>query len=182
MLDAALSVTSSGLRIVEDAERWPFVLRLGRNGEHAMATFAAAFGAPLPLTPNTTSGSTLRLYWLAPNEWAVVVPSESVAGALPGEVAKASADVLHNLSEQAWSAFAIEGANARKLLAKGCSLDLHPRAFALGACAQTLLAHAPVLIERTGSDGFCVYIDRSFAAYLRLWIEDAALEFTGTMP
>ena len=41
---------------------------------------------------------------------------------------------------------------ARDVLAQGCSLDLHPRAFGPGDCAQTLLARAAVILHQTELD------------------------------
>ena len=42
----------------------------------------------------------------------------------------------------------IAGAHARTLLQKGCGLDLHPREFGPGQCAQTLFAKLPVIIDQ----------------------------------
>jgi sarcosine oxidase subunit gamma len=73
---------------------------------------------------------------------------------------------------------AIDGEYARDLLAKGCTLDLHPRVFGPGACAQTLLAKAPVLIcQRRDATRFELIVRRSFADYLWRWLEEAAKEF-----
>ena len=75
-------------------------------------------------------------------------------------------------------AFRVAGPSARDVLAKGCPLDLHPRAFPPGRCAQSLLAKASVLIHLV-DDGpergpsFDVYVARSFADYLWTWLEDA---------
>jgi sarcosine oxidase subunit gamma len=41
------------------------------------------------------------------------------------------------------------GPSARDVLASSCPLDLHPRAFEPGACAQSLIAKAPVLLSQT---------------------------------
>jgi sarcosine oxidase subunit gamma len=68
------------------------------------------------------------------------------------------------------------------VLAKGCPLDLHPRAFPPGACAQSLLAKVAVLIhlqddDRARGPSFDVYVARSFAHYLWMWLEDAGREY-----
>jgi sarcosine oxidase subunit gamma len=68
------------------------------------------------------------------------------------------------------------------VLAKGCPLDLHPRAFATGNCAQSLLAKASVLIHLPNDDAqrgptFDLYVARSFAHYLFAWLEDAGREY-----
>ena len=59
----------------------------------------------------------------------------------------------------------------------GCSIDLHPRVFGVGDCAQTVLAHAPVVVWRRESD-FWILVRASFAGHLAAWLADSALEFT----
>jgi sarcosine oxidase subunit gamma len=60
-------------------------------------------------------------------------------------------------------------------LAHGCSLDIHPRVFGPGQCAQTLLARVPVIIHQRGDEpSFDIYVQRSLAEYLWSWLEDAA--------
>ncbi|MGW0201911.1 sarcosine oxidase subunit gamma family protein, partial [Nonomuraea sp. NPDC003201] len=60
--------------------------------------------------------------------------------------------------------------------AHGCALDLHPRAFGPGRCAQTMLARAQVVLVPR-EDGFLVLVRSSFAAYLAEWLLDAAAEY-----
>lgn len=69
----------------------------------------------------------------------------------------------------------IGGAGARDLLAAGWALDLHPRAFGPGRCAQSHLAKAPVLLlQRDAAPVFEVVVRRSFAGYLRSWLAVSA--------
>ena len=73
---------------------------------------------------------------------------------------------------------AVSGAHARDLLAKGCTLDLHPRAFPAGACAQTGLARAGALLHLVDeTPTFEITILRSFADYMWVWLADAAQEY-----
>ena len=74
---------------------------------------------------------------------------------------------------------AYESMAARELLAKGCSLDLHPRVFAPGQCAQTLLQHANIMLESLEGGALRFYTDRSIAQWVAAWLEDAALEYRG---
>ncbi len=78
-----------------------------------------------------------------PDEWLVVGPdgdtldlirllTEAVADD-PGSVVDVSANR---------STLVVSGPNARDLLEKGCTLDLHPRTFGAGRCAQTTFARA----------------------------------------
>ena len=75
----------------------------------------------------------------------------------------------------------IEGERAREVLNQGCTLDLHQRVFQVGQCAQSLLAHVPVLISRNSDNGnaicrFDLVVRRSYADHLVRWLVDAARE------
>ena len=72
----------------------------------------------------------------------------------------------------------ISGENAVNLLARDCPLDLHPRVFKPGQCAQTRLAKAGMIIAPwSDGSGFEIIIRRSFADYIGLWLLDAREEF-----
>lgn len=68
----------------------------------------------------------------------------------------------------------LQGPGAATLLARGCPLDLHPRAFAAGAMAQTHIAkaNATVLCMQPG-EHFQIIVRRSFADYLFRWLCEA---------
>ena len=69
----------------------------------------------------------------------------------------------------------LSGPRARELLAHGCSLDLHPRSFGPGDCAQTLLAQTAVILWQTDdAPTFKIFVRASFAAHLTRWLADAA--------
>ena len=64
------------------------------------------------------------------------------------------------------------------MLAKGCALDLHPRAFVPGRCAQTLLARAQVILEQLDDEpAYRLLVRGSFAGYVATWLLDAMEEF-----
>lgn len=73
----------------------------------------------------------------------------------------------------AFEVIAIDGAEARTLLAKGCSLDFHARTFPAGQCAGTVLAQIDVLIHKRAEDAYRIYCDRSWAGHVREWLADA---------
>lgn len=116
--------------------------------------------AGFPTAPNTRVGDVL---WLGPDEWLVVGGREED---YPG--AAAAVDVSANRV-----CFELTGDDVEDVLSQGCTLDLHPSAFAPGRCAQTLLAKAQVILHRTDEETFRVFVRPSFAPYLRAWIEDA---------
>jgi sarcosine oxidase subunit gamma len=128
---------------------------------------AAAPALGLPLEANRVqAGDGRSALWLGPDEWLVVgdgpLALDVPAGA--GAVVDLSANRV---------VLELRGADARDVLAAGCALDLHPRAFGPGRCAQTLLARANVILEQTAADAFRVYVRPSFAGYLRDWLDDA---------
>ena len=110
----------------------------------------------LPAEPNTAAGKgERRALWLGPDQWLVVTPSGAEGRAVIG----------------------LAGAHARDVLAKGCPLDLHPRAFGPGRCAQSTLAKALVILHQLSDrPSYDIYVERSFADYLWTWLEDAAAE------
>ena len=101
-----------------------------------------ALGVGLPLEPNTVvGGDDLSVLWLGPDEWLVVTPPDRPAApleALREELREFHAAVTDVSAGQ--TTIRLRGDHARELLAKGCSLDLHPRAFGPGRCAQTNVA------------------------------------------
>jgi sarcosine oxidase subunit gamma len=117
-----------------------------------------------PLEPNTIATVEGRtVLWLGPDEWLVLGGREE-----DYPRAAAAVDVSANRA-----VFELSGADAVDVLAQGCSLDLHPSAFAPGSCAQTLLARAQVILVRPDERRFLVLVRPSFASYLRAWLEDA---------
>jgi sarcosine oxidase subunit gamma len=63
-------------------------------------------------------------------------------------------------SSLAWT---VGGPRAAIVLAKQCPLDFHPRAFAEGTCAQSVLGHVNALFYRRDLSSFTVLVARSYA-------------------
>jgi sarcosine oxidase subunit gamma len=165
------------------AERAGFT-RIDLRGDPGAPRFLQAagqvLGVPLPLAPGSSvAGDETTVLWMGPDEWLVTTAHRG-----PEELAAQLGTALEGLHaavtdvSEARVVFRVSGPAARELLAKGCSLDLHPRAFGPGACAQTLLARIPVLLHRPGAAAdIDVHVGRSFAGHLRTWLTDACLEF-----
>ena len=148
----------------------------------------AALGAAPPTEPNTVAlGDDLALLWLGPDEWLAVRHA-----ATPGAEAELAAKLRGALTGshaavtevgESLCCIAVAGPRARDLIAKGCPLDLHPRAFGgTGHCAQSHLAKAAITLHQTGdTPAFDLYTRRSFADYLWRWLEDAAREYGGAV-
>lgn len=155
-------------------------VRLDAKGAAADAV-GLALGLSLPLEPNTVvrAGESTVL-WLGPDEW-LVVGAPDTQRELEQRIRAAAGDEhvsVTDVSAQR-TTLLVSGARARDLLAHGCPLDLHPRAFGPGRCAQTMLARAQVVVvarDEPGA-GFWVLVRSSFAGYLTDWLLDAAGEY-----
>ncbi|ELP63067.1 sarcosine oxidase subunit gamma [Streptomyces turgidiscabies] len=180
---AAATRTSGGtIRLAELPFLTQLNVRLDPKGAAADA-IGLALDLPLPLAPNTVvrAGELVAL-WLGPDEWLIVGPPggerdlesriREAAGEEPVSVIDVSAQRTTLL---------VTGPRARDLLAHGCPLDLHPRAFGPGRCAQTTLGRTQVVLvaRDEARAGFWVLVRSSFAGYLTDWLLDAAAEYMG---
>ena len=162
----------------------PFLGHLDIRGDPADRDFlkrvAAVLGVDLPLEPNTVAESEdVTAMWLGPDEWLLLTPpglETALAEALAAALVEKFASVVDLSGGQ--TVVNVSGDHARDVLAKGCTLDLHPRAFGPGRCAQTLVSKAGVTIRQLDeSPSFDLIVRRSFAGYLAQWLEDAAQEY-----
>ncbi|MER5647671.1 sarcosine oxidase subunit gamma family protein [Streptosporangium sp. NPDC002524] len=147
------------------------------TGDVPSSAVSASTGADV--SPSVTPASGRQVLWLGPDEWLVVGP--------PGDTGledrlRAAAGTGHaavtDVSAQR-TVLLVTGPKARDLLSHGCALDLHPRAFGPGRCAQTMLARAQVLLAAREDGGFHIFVRSSFAEYLAAWLLDAAGEYLG---
>ncbi|GAA0685497.1 sarcosine oxidase subunit gamma [Kitasatospora atroaurantiaca] len=159
----------------------PFLTQLNLRlspGSEAAARVAEALGAALPTEPNTvsvTESGDLRLLWLSPDEWLVVGPDGCapqteghIRTALQGEHASL-VDVSANRTT-----LELSGPGARTVLETGCALDLHPRTFVPGRCAQTLVSKVNVVLDQVDAEPrYRLLVRGSFAQYLADWLLDA---------
>jgi sarcosine oxidase, subunit gamma len=147
----------------------------------AASQAAAILGLELPTTPSSyVSNDTLTAIWLGPDEWLITAATRSAPTleaqlrAVVGEHGGAAIDVSAQRTT-----LRLSGADARDVLAKGCSLDLHPTVFTKGTAAQTMLGLAGVVLialDDAGTD-YRILVRSSFARYLADWLIDAAEEF-----
>ncbi|PTW59833.1 sarcosine oxidase subunit gamma [Breoghania corrubedonensis] len=158
--------------------------QINLRGNPSDAAFAEAvakvLGCRLPVAANTVEkGGDFSLLWLGPDEWLVLTA--------PGAEAELSAGLVEALAGQHFAItdvtgnralFRLSGTPAREVLAKGCSLDLHPSRFATGQCAQTLLARSGIILSQVDdAPSYDILPRRSFAEYTWRWLEDAMAEY-----
>src|SRR5258707_15794180 len=118
----------------------------------------------------------VRPLWLGPDEWLITAPDGAVPELLSW-ISRAVADRRAAVTDLSAGRVIIEiaGPRARTLLEKGCGLDLHPRAFTPGCCAQTLFARLPVILDQTSAaPSYRLFLRRSAARWLCDWLIGAA--------
>jgi sarcosine oxidase subunit gamma len=136
---------------------------------------AAAAPQVFPRDANTwiTDGDR-DVLWLGPDEWLVVgVPGTERE--IVEELERSLAGVHHSVVDVSAARAVIElsSDDRHELLSNGCGLDLHPRSWGNGMCAQTLLARVPVLLQERDS-ATRVFVRPSFAGYLVDWLVHVA--------
>jgi sarcosine oxidase, subunit gamma len=146
----------------------------------AASRASAIIGLELPTAPSTCVGDgTLTAIWMGPDEWLITAGARSAA-TLEAELRAAVGEdgAAIDVSAQR-TTLQLSGPDAREVLAKGCSLDLHPKVFTKGTAAQTMLGLAGVVLialDDAGTD-YRILVRASFARYLADWLIDAAEEF-----
>jgi sarcosine oxidase, subunit gamma len=175
-----LRATPAGVRLEEAAFLTQLDLRLDVDGP-ALSAVEGALRQPLPVRPGTVSRAGDRtLLWLGPDEWLLVAP--------PGEQADLQQALREALTPHRTATVVdlsahrttidVRGPLARDLLAKGCSLDLHPSVLTPDRCAQVLLARAPVLLHpHEDAAGLRLLVRSSYAGYVADWLLDACVEY-----
>ena len=154
-------------------------LRGDPNDSDVLGAMRLALGFEPPLKANTVAASgDVSALWLGPDEWLVTGAPDSetdlvarLNAALKGRHASV-VDVTANRT-----VLELSGPSARAVLEKACGLDLRPRAFKAGQCAQTNLARTVGILELTQAHAWRIYVRNSFAVYLADWLLDAMAEY-----
>lgn len=167
--------------IVEHPHWGKINLRGDASDQAFLDGVAQAVGARPPEKANTVAkGGKNAILWLGPDEWLVVTP-KGKQGNIESKL-RESLDGQHVSvvdGSDARTTIRLHGADARNVLMKGCPLDLHPRVFGPGQCAQSILAKADVLIHQIDdAPTYDIYVLCSFSRYLWDWLADAAKEFS----
>jgi sarcosine oxidase, subunit gamma len=182
---AAHGTVLSSLPEMVKAHELPFLtqlnVRLDPTGP-AAAAVAVVLDEALPTRPCTAVVAGDReLLWLGPDEWLVLAPAgcaDELAASLRTAIG-AERGAVTDVSAQR-TAVVLRGPGTRELLAKGCSIDLHPKVSPRGTCVQTLLAQTGVtlVVHDDTASRFLLLVRASFAVYLAGWLLDASTELS----
>lgn len=179
------AIAGAGIPTAVTLRDLPITGQIALRGDPADTMFMMgtrnALGFDLPTEPNTVTNAVDRAaLWLSPDEWLVIVPftaREATIDALRAALAGRHvliADVSANRVT-----LELSGPKAREVIAKGCGLDLHSRAFRPGQCAQTVLARSQALIWQIDeAPTYRLLVRPSFAGYVADFLIDAMREYT----
>jgi sarcosine oxidase subunit gamma len=174
----------------EHAHRTMVTLRGDGDDEGFGSAVSETIGIAPPTEALTAATNGARsILWMGPDEWLVVAPPDE-RETLPSRLATALDGQHAAVVEVGESMTVIElsGPRASDVIAKGCTIDLHPSVFRPGRVVRTLLAKTGIILHQTSptSPGttptyeipvYEIYVHRSFADYAWRWLEDAGLEY-----
>ena len=131
---------------------------------------------PAPGRASETPEATVL--WLAPGTW-MVVAQDVEDGGLYSRLREELGDRAAVVDQSHGRAvLRLAGASARDVLAKGCRLDLHPRVFTPGMCAQTVIAQIGVLLHQCDEiPTYDLYVFSGYALDFLEWLTSSAAEF-----
>jgi methylglutamate dehydrogenase subunit D len=170
--------TPAGLTVSE-LTHFNLATVIARKGQSSAASQAAqvAYGASLPMRPVITSGSEMTFVWSGPGQWL------ALSAALPGDTENRLGTTLGahaSIFDQGGSRnlLQLSGPRVRDVLAKGMSVDLHPRVFKTGDVAVTMASHLAVHLWQV--DDLPVYrllVVRTYFESLWRWLASSAAEY-----
>jgi sarcosine oxidase, subunit gamma len=137
---------------------------------------AGGFWLDIPINTCHVAGERMTVR-LGPNEWLLFGPQ---ADAIRHDVASTLGDRFFSLVDVGDRdlAFAVAGIHARDVINGGCPLDLDDIVFPAGSASRTLLGKAEIVLIRPGTERFYrIECGRSFALYVRAYLENIAHEF-----
>ena len=135
-------------------------------------------GLKLPEQLAFTSSKGHAIYWMSPDEWLLTCPYD-VVDQLAAYVKTATEShhvAVVNVSS-AYCQLTISGDHAMDVLKKSTTYDVHERNLSKGKVVNTTFAKAQATLAAIDKDTYQLFVRRSFADYLWLWLQRSAREF-----
>jgi len=168
MVDAAVAVT--------DLPACTRLILRGRAAAVSAVTAPLGFALPLQRCRAATTGERSAL-WLGPDEWLILAAVSDPVGAGLAQAMHGHPPSLVDVSQRQ-CAIEVGGTAAADVLNAGCPLDLDAAAFRVGMCTRTVLAKSEIVLRRVAVETFRLEVARSFAAYIRAFLLEAARDYT----
>jgi len=132
---------------------------------------------PPQKSPGVGTADELNVFWMGPDRWWLVGSDSQLPTVNELRQNLAAFGAAATEIGEAFAVLTLSGDRARDVLAKGCTIDLHPSVFQPVCVIQTNLAKAQVALYHPSATDFHIFVRRSFTEYLWTWLEDASLEF-----
>lgn len=175
----AAPAASAALALHEKPFQGMVALRVDMRDVASRAAVETALRAALPQANRTIGCAGGVALWLGPDEFLVVTEPGAEAALVTtlSAALQGRRGAVVDVSDSR-TTIALSGKRARDLLAKGSGLDLHPRSFTPGQCAQSFLAKVKIALHQLDdAPSYHIIVERSVAEYLFLWLADAAREY-----
>jgi len=165
--------------VLQELTQFTLASVIARKNQAAQAAAAAqqAFGTSPPATPTIAAGDELAFIWSGPGHWLALGPQameplEARLGAVFGTHA--------SVFDQGGSRVLLDlrGPRVRDVLAKGVSIDLHPRSFKAGDVAVTTASHLAVHLWQVADEPvYRLLVVRTYFDSLWRWLAASAAEY-----
>ena len=168
---------SAGVAVHERGDL-SLALIMARRGMRAACvdSLRAVYDLDAPVTARIVHGCGLSFAWAGPDTWLVIGSARPDFEADLKAVIGHSASIV-DISDQR-IVMRISGPMTRAVLAKGVTIDLHPRVFAPGDTAITPLAHITTqLWQVDDAPTFDLVSPRATARDMLHWLTVSAAEF-----
>jgi len=176
---------AAGVWLNERSLTGQLVLRLKGDLAAASTAVEAVLGIKLPerlqFTGDPTRYDARSLAWISPDQWRLCCPVDE-AYELEVQLRNAltpvnglSHAVVNNTG--GFSVIDIAGPNALDVLKKSTGYDVRSDRFPVGKAVGTTFAKTTVTLLRTSDDTWQLWVRRSFADYLWLWLQNASIEY-----
>ena len=163
---------STAVAIIEDSG--VLELRLAINDLYLLRRCNKMLGIDLPAVPwETTVAGDMRLVWVRPWRWQILVPRERVRTLAASFTEEIEAAVTADLTG-GFACFRVVGETANEILARVCPFDL--RSIETDRARGTSIAGIRVLLirEQSTTDSWLVLAPRSTAEHVSTSLTEAA--------
>jgi sarcosine oxidase subunit gamma len=181
---AQLTFAADAGVFVHERTDYALAIVLARRGQTAdLARRVSVWGIALPERPIRSSQGALAFSGLGPGRWLATLDDGAASPHGGNAWARSLARDLTGYASvcdqtDGYAVLQIGGPKARAVLAKGTTVDLHPRVFRAGDVAVTQIAHIGVMLwQLDDQPTYEIAAFRSFAGSFWHWLAGSAAEF-----